>query len=387
MCYKSQVHIPLMNNMKIAVLGTRGLPNVQGGVEKHCEELYPRLSALGCQVTVFARKGYVDAGVRLWKGVKIHPLWTLRRKSLEAIIHTFAGIMIIAFGGEKYDIVHIHAIGPALLVPLARMLGLKVVMTNHGPDYNRQKWGRAAKVALRLGETFGTRLASAVIAVSRPIQRSLEEQYGRVSFYIPNGIAIHENIPPGRALARYGLREKRYVLGVGRLVPEKGFHDLVNAFTGISSDWNLVIAGDADHEDDYSRSLKRLASGNPKIVMTGFINGDTLKEIFSNAGLFVLPSYHEGLPIVLLEAMSYGVRCLVSDIPANLELISDAGFVFPPGDTISLSAKLRHYLSAPADEDAALRNRQRMEEEFNWDRTAREVLHAYEAVRGDMQSG
>jgi glycosyltransferase involved in cell wall biosynthesis len=288
--------------------------------------------------------------------------------------------MTIAFAGEKYDIVHIHAIGPSLLVPLARVLGLKVVVTNHGHDYARQKWGAFAKAVLKLGEKFGTRFASSVIAVSRPIQRALKERYGRDSQYIPNGIVIPEKIPPGNALAQYGLHPGRYVLAVGRLVPEKGLHDLVKVFNGLSTDWNLVIAGDADHEDDYSLSLKKLSSSNPKIVMTGFIKGDTLGEIFSNAGIFVLPSYHEGLPIVLLEAMSYDLPCLVSGIPANLEIVSDERSVFAPGDVGALSDKLRQGISSSGRKDDTAKNRRRLEEEFSWDLIAEKVLRVYEAV-------
>ena len=373
----------MKKNIKIAVVGTRGFPGVQGGVESHCQELYPRLAANGCQITVYARKDYVGSDSKNYKGVKIIPLWSPKKKSLEAIVHTFGALLQAFLHRNQYDIIQIHAIGPSLLTPIARGLGFKVVVTNHGPDYQRQKWGRFAKGILRLGESTGTKFASEVICVSRHIQSLLKENYGRNTFYIPNGVMASGKMPPGITLKRHGLTPKKYILAVGRLVPEKGFHDLLAAFREISSDWKLVIAGDADHEDNYSRFLKKRAAEDPRVVMTGFIKGQPLTEIFSNAGFFILPSYHEGLPIVLLEAMSYDLPILASNIPANLELVPDQEFTFPPGDRAALKSKLTQIMSSSPKKGLTFKNKQRLENEFNWDQIARETFKVYTKVLND----
>ena len=377
------------DRIKVAVIGTRGFPGVQGGVESHCQELFPRIVSLGCDVTVFGRKGYVSDAETNYKGVKIVPVWTPRKKSLEAIIHTFLCVLSVALRRSKYDLVHIHAIGPSLLVPIARLMGLKVVATNHGPDYDRLKWGNVAKRMLRLGESAGARYSPELIAVSRHIQGLIKKKYNRDCTYIPNGIDFPEKLPPDKIISKYGLTSGQYIFAVGRLVPEKGFHDLIEAFKrlspDLSGDWRLVIAGDADHEDEYSRNLKVMASKDQQVIMTGFIKGDVLRELYSNAGLFVLPSYHEGLPIVALEAMSYGLPVLVSAIPANMELVS-AEDTFKPGDIAELAGKLEAFIKAPSPcplpQGERVRNERlrRLETEFNWDRIAKQTLEVYKRV-------
>lgn len=367
-------------NLKIAVLGTRGFPGVQGGVERHCEELYPRLSLMGCQISVYARRAYINPQIMYYKGVEIISLWTPKKKSLEAIIHTFIGVMHIAFQKERFDILHIHAIGPSFLSPLARFLGLKVVVTNHGPDYDRQKWGYIAKVLLHLGEYLGTRFASVVIAVSQYTKKLIKEKYNRDVIYIPNGVNIPKKTPAGRVLSHYDLKAGKYILAVGRYVPEKGFHDLLDAFKMIDVDWKLVIAGGADHEDDYSKSLEKQGEDDPRVVMTGFITGMDLSEIYSNAGFLVLPSYHEGLPITILEAMSYGLPVLASNIPANMELITDENCTFPPGDINTMKRKLLEFIEIPRQKDVIAISKKRIENEFNWDRIAKETFKLYVTV-------
>jgi alpha-maltose-1-phosphate synthase len=364
--------------LRIAVLGTRGIPDVMGGVETHCQALYPRLAARGHSVTIFARKGYVPDDPYVYEGVNVAPLWAPKKKSLEAICHTALGVLRIAAQRHRFDLLHVHAIGPALLVPVARFLGLKVVMTHHGPDYDRQKWGKAAKAALRLGERLGCHFAHAVVTVSKHIRTCIRELYGREGIYIPNGVVLPQILPAGASLARRKLTPGRYVLAVGRFVPEKGFHDLLDAWRRVTADWQLVIAGDADHPDDYSRMLKAKAAGDERVVLTGFIRGDELREIYSNAGLFVLPSYHEGLPIALLEAMSYDLPLLASDIPANRELVADEE-TFRAGDVPSLATRLAALVAAPLRQAA---KRQRIESEFNWDLVAAQTERVYQDICG-----
>lgn len=377
------------DRIRVAVIGTRGFPGVQGGVESHCQELFPRIVSLGCDVTVFGRKGYISDAETSYKGVKIVPGWTPRKKSLEAITHTFLCLLSIALRRSKYDLVHIHAVGPSLLVPLARLLRLNVVATNHGPDYDRQKWGNVAKRMLRLGEGAGARYSPELIVVSRHIQGLIKKKYNRDSTYIPNGVDFPEKLPPDKIISKYGLTPGQYIFAVGRIVPEKGFHDLIEAFQGLSpdlsGDWKLVIAGDADHEDDYSKQLKVKASKDPRVIMTGFIKGDVLRELYSNTGLFVLPSYHEGLPIVLLEAMSYGLPVIASSIPANMELVSEEE-TFNPGDVAGLAGKMELFIKAPCPlphrEKVTSERLKMLKTVFNWDSIAERTLRVYRKALG-----
>lgn len=363
--------------LRIAVLGTRGIPDVMGGVETHCQSLYPRLVEKGHQVTIFARKGYVASRSPYnYMGIKIVPLWAPKQKSLEAISHTLLGVLHVALRRNEIDLLHIHGIGPALLVPFARLLGLKVVMTHHGPDYDRQKWGKAAKFILRLGERLGCCYSSAFITVSKHIRSTIKELYGRGGFYIPNGVTIPEILPPGEAIECWGLTPKKYFLAVGRLVPEKGFHNLLSAFKLLDTDWRLVIAGASDHEDTYSVNLKKKATSDGRVVMTGCIKGKVLCEIFSNAGMFVLPSYHEGLPIALLEALSYQLPILASDIPANKEL-AGADQLYPVGEVNILYERLKSFIESPV---VSAMGFDKIATEFNWDLVAKETERVYRGV-------
>lgn len=362
--------------MNIAVLGLRGIPDVMGGVERHCQELYPRLVKRGHQITLFARKGYVPPQTYEYSGVKVIPLWTPKKKSLEAIFHTAYGLFVIGFRRKKFDLVHIHAIGPSLMVLLAKILGLKVVMTHHGPDYDRKKWGRIAKFMLRMGERIGCRYSNAVITVSQHIRKTIGDLYGREGTYIPNGVPLPEILPPGKYLRKWNLSAGKYLLAVGRLVPEKGFHDLLTAFRKIDTDWKLVIAGDADHEDQYSKDLKKMAKADNRIILTGFIKGAELGEIFSNAGLFVLPSYHEGLPIALLEAMSYDLPILTSDIPANCEL-SQPKERFPIGNVVALREKIHSFLGSPS---TISEGRYFVATKNNWDLISEDTEKVYKSI-------
>jgi radical SAM protein with 4Fe4S-binding SPASM domain len=366
--------------IRIAVLGTRGFPDVQGGVERHCQELYPRMAELGCEIRVYGRKPYLGSGVRNYRGVEIYPLWTPKLKSLEAIFHTTYGFLHAAFNRKGFDVIHFHAIGPSLLVPLAKLLGFKVVVTNHGPDYDRQKWGRIAKAALRIGERWGSRLADRVIAVSKVIKNNLQDRFSRAVEYIPNGVIIPDPVRPGDYLKKLRLSPGKYLLSVGRLVPEKGFHDLLNAFRKLKTDWKLVIAGGADHEDNYSRTLKKEASSDDRVVMTGMVKSDRLSELYSNAGLFVLPSYHEGLPIVLLEAMSYGRNVVCSSIPANTEVIDDPESLFTAGDIGQAQNRIADYLDKHGDSDTPAYSPSERLKEFNWDAIARKTFAVFESL-------
>lgn len=356
--------------MKVVVTGTRGIPNVLGGVETHCEELFPRIAAKGVDVTVIRRSSYVHDALTEWNGVQLVDVATPKKKSFEAIIHTFRAIL----KAKKLhaDIVHIHAIGPALLVPFARLLGMKVVFTHHGPDYDRDKWGTAAKTMLKLGERMGTKFANEVIVISEVINDILVRKYGRRDCHLVyNGVPAPDRVLETDYLSELGVAPHTYVFAMGRFVPEKNFHHLIRAFAALRQQkYKLVLAGDADFADEYSRELKLLARENG-VVLTGFVKGKKLHELLTHARCFVLPSSHEGLPIALLEAMSYDLPVIVSDIPANLEVGLGYECYFRTGDEMQLAEKLRllldkeyHPVNYPMDE-------------YNWDTIADQVVDVY----------
>lgn len=365
--------------MKIVVLGTRGFPNVQGGVEAHCQKLYPRLVRLGCEVTVFTRRPYVSKEMTQYKGVNLVSLSCPRNKYLETITHTFKGIF--AAKRLKPDILHIHTIGPSILIPLARLLGLKTVMTNHGPDYMRGKWGTVGKCVLRLGERFGSWWAHDIIGISDLVADIVKKKYRRDIHVIPNGVEIPAAPDSDDALKRFSLRKGRYILTVGRFVPEKGLGDLIDAFEAAAlRDRTLVIVGRADHRGSYSRHLSEKVEGNKKIVLTGFLTGKDLAELYHHAGIFVLPSHYEGLPIVLLEALSYGCSCLVSDIPPHRSIGLPVDWYFPVGKVGVLSNKLRELIGSVYSETDRERLGRMLRQVYNWDVIAEKTFEVYEGI-------
>lgn len=364
--------------MKIVVTGTRGIPAILGGVETHCEELYPRLAAMGHDVTVIRRSSYVTDNNRIseYRGVKLLDVYAPRRKSIEAIIHTT--LAVFKARTLNPDLLHIHAVGPSLLVPLARLLGMKVVMTNHGPDYDRQKWGKLAKTVIKTGERFGTRWSNKVIVISKVIADILKRNYGYTgSRLIFNGVNPPEKSTSTAYLDSLGIIPGKYILTIGRFVKEKGFHDLIKAYSRLGDcGYQLVIAGDADHEDNYSRELKQLAADNG-VILTGFIKGEPLNEVMTNAALFVLPSYHEGLPISLLEAMSYNLDVVASDIPANRLDNLESGDFFHAGDVDALASAIGRKLAAHTG------CRTYDLTPYDWDNIARQTEQVYKEILGD----
>lgn len=359
--------------MKVVVIGTRGIPDILGGVETHCEELFPRIAQKGIDITIIRRKSYVHDSLTGYKGVDLIDIETPKKKSFEAIIHTFKAILKAK--SLHADIVHIHAIGPALLTPLARLLGMKVVFTHHGPDYDRDKWGKAAKTMLKTGELMGCLFANEVIVISEVINDILVRKYGRRNCHlIYNGVPTPSKIASTDYLRKLGIGPYKYIFAMGRFVPEKNFHQLIHAFAALrQQQYKLVLAGDTDFEDDYSRQLKALAKENG-VVLTGFIKGEKLYELLTYAHCFVLPSSHEGLPIALLEAMSYDLPVIVSDIPANLEVGLTYDCYFQTGNERQLREKLQKNLEQDLCPVCYSMD------EYNWDRIAEQVASVYEGI-------
>lgn len=370
----------MSNPVRVMFLGLRGFPGVQGGVETHAEHLCPLLADLGCEVTAIVRSPYIspEKGVS-WHGVRFVRVWSPKSKGMEAIIHTFLGVLVAAW--QRPDVLHIHAIGPALMTPLARFLGLKVVVTHHGPDYDRQKWGRFARLVLRLGERWGMRLANERIVISDVIRKIILAKHGRTSVLIPNGVELPKLALSDHVIRQFGLDLGKYVLLVSRLVPEKRHLDLVEAFRNANiPGWKLVLVGASDHPDAYTQRVLEAARECQNVVCTGYQTGAALSELYSHAGLFVLPSSHEGLPIAMLEALSYGRPVVASNIPANLEVGLPADCYFQLGDVSELAQKLCEFAARYLTAEQVEQRRMWVAERYNWRHIGERTLAVYREV-------
>jgi len=340
-----EVHFPDLDAVRICVIGLRGVPGVPGGIETHVEQLVPGLAERGADVHVYARQNYVAGEVPyVWRGVTVHPTWAPSNTRLEAIVHTL--LALFKARRLKPDIVHIHAVGPSLVAPLARLMGMRVVFTHHGYDYDREKWNTLEKKVLRLGEWAGMRFAHGRIVVAKHIADAMQAKFNRNVHFIPNGVQIDIEAADDTVLDEFGLTKGRYVLLVARLVVEKRQMDLIEAFLHADMpDTKLVLVGGGDARSDYAEKLRARAKSHSNIVLTGSQSGARLGGLFANAGLFVLPSSHEGMPIALLEALAYGLPILASNIEANLALELDAESYFPLGDVPALSQAMQKKLS------------------------------------------
>lgn len=352
--------------MRVFVTGLRGFPGVMGGVESHAEELYPRIARLrpDLDIVVTARRPYVGARAYRHEGVDIVPLYSTRSTATEAIIGTFVAIFYAR--RRRADLLHIHAIGPALLTPLARLLGLPVIVTHHGEDYNRGKWGQFARLMLQAGERAALRFARTVIVVAPSLRETLAAAHPHAAdklVYIPNGTsALPDRGSQADALLdRIGFAGQDFILTVGRLVPEKAFDMLVAAVRRTPGQ-RLLVVGGADHDSPYARRLLKEADAD--IVFAGVQDKATLRDLYQRCALFVLPSLHEGLPIAALEAGSLGAPLLLSDIPANRDLELRTDQYFRVGDVDDLAAKLARPFDCYRTDADALRAR------FDWDAIA-----------------
>jgi len=365
-----------VSGLRIAVVGSRGMPGVHGGIERHVEELYPRLARRGLHITVYARKPYVSHDAE-YGGVTVVSLGALSGRYTEAITHTARAMWHARRG--NYDVLHVHAIGPGLLLPLAAILGFRsTVLTFHALDYERAKWGPLAKGVLRLAEQVAVRCATEVIAVSQSGAKHLEARYRRRVHYIANGPGALTTRPPGQLLERLGLQGGDYALFVGRLIPEKCPDDLVAVLAELPT-LKVVFAGDSSHTDVFTNQLR--ASAGPRALFPGYVYGQDLEELYSSALVYVLPSEVEGLSISLLEAMSFGLPVIVSDIPGNVEALGTppAGLVYPLRDRAALAAALKRVADDPhLRQTLGDRAIARVRHAYNWDTIADETAAVYE---------
>lgn len=359
--------------MKIAMFGQKAVPSRQGGVEIVAEELALRMARLGQEVTCYNRTGKQGQ----YRGVTLKTVAAWNRKGLAAVTASFSAAVLSALSSA--DVVHIHAEGPAFFCWLPKLFGKRVVVTVHGLDWQRAKWkgGFGAKF-IRAGEKMAVRYADAILVLSANVQDYFEKTYGRPTVWIPNGVTKPEILEPQAIIRQLGLEKDGYILFLGRLVPEKGIHYLIEAYRNVKTDKKLVIAGAASDTEDYAARLRTMAAGDPRILFAGFVQGQLLAELYSNAWVYVLPSDVEGMPLSLLEAMSYGNCCLVSDIPECTEVVENRALTFPKGDVSALGGCLQRLCSDPAVV-AQYREtaREFICEKYNWDDVAAKTLELY----------
>ena len=368
------------------MIGSRGVPATFGGIEHHVEELGSRLAARGHEVIVYARTNYVDDPVDEYRGMRVVRLATVARKHLDAIVHSSSSTLHAM--REHVDVVHYHAIGPGIPAVVPRFLsGAGVALTVHGRDSKRAKWGPGASSVLNIAEWLSARVPDATIVVSRDLQRHYAEAHGRQAVYIPNGVD-----PPAAEGAdeigpRWGLEPDSYVLFVGRLVPEKAPDLLIRAFRRVPGELRLVVAGGSSFTDDYVKELGRRAANDPRVVLAGYVYGDSLRELYANAAAFVLPSSLEGLPLTLLEAAAHGTPIVASDIPPHLEIVGADGpghRVFRSGSEDDLLSGLRRSLDG--DRDAERRGARVLGDDvlarFRWETVADDTERVYQGIVG-----
>lgn len=335
-----------VDKMKIAMLGQKRIPSREGGVEIVVEELATRMVSLGHDVTCYNRRGHHVSGEQFdsknldeYKGVRLKSVPTVEKKGLAAMSSSFFAAIKAAFG--KYDVVHFHAEGPCAMLWLPKLMGKRCVATIHGLDHQRAKWGNFASKYIMLGEKCAVKFADEIIVLSENVQQYFMKNYGRKTRFIPNGTTKAEILPADIIKREFELEKDNYILYLGRIVPEKGIQYLIDAFKNVDTDKKLVIAGGASDTDSFMNELKEKAKNDDRIIFTGFVQGKKLEELYSNAYIYTLPSDLEGMPLSLLEAMSYGNCCLVSDIAECADVVENVGVKFKKSNVNDLKNKLQ----------------------------------------------
>lgn len=333
--------------LNIAMLGHKRIPSREGGIEIVIEELATRMIALGNHVTCYNRSGHHVSGKEFdngkltdYRGVKLKSVFTINKKGLAAMTASVAGAFCAAFG--KYDVVHFHAEGPCAMLWLPKLFGKRCIATIHGLDHQRAKWGKLASTYIMAGEKCAVKYADEIIVLSEGVQNYFMKTYGRKTRFIPNGVNRPQLREADIIKQKYGLSRDNYILFLGRLVPEKGLRYLIEAFKKVKTDKKLVIAGGSSDTDEFTNELKSMAKSDSRIIFTGFIQGIELDELYSNAYIYALPSDLEGMPLSLLEAMSYGNCCLVSDIDECDSVVENKALTFKKSNVSELQKKLQN---------------------------------------------
>lgn len=371
-------------NLRIAMLGHKRIPSREGGIEIVVEELATRMAKKSHSVTCYNRKGHNVAGsefdgtkLKTYKGVTLQEVFTIDKRGLAAMTASVSASLRAALG--NYDVVHIHAEGPAFMCWLPKLFGKKVIVTVHGLDHQRAKWGKFASWYIRSGEKNAVRFADEIIVLSKGVQDYFQNTYGRTTRFIPNGVNKAKLRKARQITEKWGLTKDSYILYLGRIVPEKGERYLIEAFKQTKTDKKLVIAGGSSDTQAFMDELKSLAKDDDRIIFTGFVQGEILEELYSNPYIYTLPSDLEGMPLSLLEAMSYGNCCLTSDIPECAEVVEDKALLFRKSDVSDLKTKLQN----ACDHPEMVETYKAQAEEFicrkyNWDDVVEKTLKLYQ---------
>ena len=369
--------------MRIAMLGHKRIPSREGGVEIVVEELCTRMVKQGHEVTCYSRKGHHVSGENFdkelsasYKGITIKNVFTIDKKGLAAMSASVTDAIAAAFG--KYDVIHFHAEGPCAMLWLPKLFGKRCIATIHGLDHQRAKWGKFASTYIMLGEKCAAKYADEIIVLSEGVKQYFQDTYGRETRFIPNGVNRPEIKSAELITEKYGLIKDSYILFLGRLVPEKGIRYLIEAFKGVNTDKKLVIAGGSSDTNTFADELKELAKDDNRILFTGFVEGQELEELYSNSYIYTLPSDLEGMPLSLLEAMSYGNCCVVSNIAECVEVVEDKALVFKKSDISDLKDKIQQ-----ACDNLELVGRLKSQaadficNKYDWDDVVKKTLNLY----------
>lgn len=377
--------------MKIAFIGHKRIPSREGGVEVVVEQLTTRMAAQGNEVVAYSRKGHNVAGIEFdnvsssgksfrYRGVRVIPVGTIGIKGLAALSSSF--IATLKAIKARPDVIHYHAEGPCVMLRLAHWAGIRTVATIHGLDWQRSKWGRFASLYLKFGERTAARCADEIIVLSSNTKQYFKEVYGRDVHFISNGVEPNERIPVGHVAKLYNLQGDGYILFLGRIVPEKGVRYLIEAFLRLDTEKKLVIAGGPSDSEDYYNEIRSAARNDERIVFTGFVQGRDLGELYSNAYVYVLPSDVEGMPISLLEAMSFGNCCLTSDIPECTEVLDGYGLTFKRGDVDDLRMRLQLLIDDPQRvKSYRSKAASYVIDTYSWDAVVNRTMELYRAPR------
>ncbi len=373
--------------LRVAMIGQKRVPSREGGVEVVVWELATRMRDLGIEVDCYNRSGYSIVPRRNYEriadrrgwfqdGIRILTIPTVRNGKLNAIVYSVFATLRALFG--RYDVIHFHAEGPCLMCWLPKLFGIRVVATIHGLDWQRAKWGHFASHMLKAGEKMAARHADEVIVLSANLQEYFRREYGRETHFIPNGIERPSAHEADLITSRWGLTKDSYIMTLCRIVPEKGLHYLLKAYENVQTDKRLVLAGGPSNAVEYYEEIEALAARDERVILAGLVEGDTLAELLSNAYVFALPSDVEGMSVSLLEAMSYGNCCLVSDIEESTEVVEEHAPVFLRGNTKDLQRVLQELVDQP--QQVAQYRKGAADficAKYNWDEVVQKTLELY----------
>ena len=377
--------------MKIALIGQKGLPAWHGGVERHVEQLSLRLARLGHTVDVYSRTWYSKTKDKMVDGVNLIHAPSIKSKHLDTITHTFLATLKAC--KSRPDIIHFHGVGPALLSWLPRILArqTKVVVTFHSIDRYHKKWNKIARYFLRLGEYAACAFPNQTITISQSLQEYCRNEFYKETAYIPNGVTINPQPTDPKLLAPFNLEPKKYITMISRLVPHKGTHILIDAFLELKKsgganekikDLKLAIVGGSARTDKYVAELTAQAKNHPDIIFTDTQSGPTLASLYGQALALVHPSFNEGLPTTVIEAMSYGTPVIVSQIPEHRELITDPRLLFMVNDVPSLTTRLQEFLQMSENDRQSViaKNLESVAQKYDWDELVKQVENVYKLL-------